>query len=120
VESSRELSNNILESLLAGGMDCWMAYSIENGKNKISLIATTTVSEDLCSRTRSLLVYTVYGVSPATGKDWQEGFDALAKYGKSRGCSRIIAYTDVDSIKKIATILGGEARYTFISIPINL
>ena len=117
--NDKDLANNILENLLAHGMDCWMVYTIKDGVNKILLIATTTISEDICSRTRSLMVYTVFGVNPASGKEWEEGFEVLSKYGRSRGCSRIIAYTDVESIRRMAKIFGGEARYTFISIPIN-
>jgi len=119
VSNNGDLANNILENMLAGGLDCWVVYNDRSGIKKISLIATTTISDDLCSRTRNLLVYTVFGVTPATGKEWQEGFETLAKYGRSKGCSKIIAYTDVESIKKIARILGGDTRYTFISIPIS-
>jgi hypothetical protein len=116
--NSNELSNNILHSLLAGGMACWVAYSSVNGVNKISLITTTAISEDLCSGTRSLLIYTLFGHEALRGRDWEEGINVLAKYGRSKGCSRIVGYTDLRSIKKIVEIFGGEARFTFISIPI--
>jgi len=109
--------NRILESLLNGSMDCWVSVDEEN--KKIEGVMVTTFSEDYCSGVRNLLVYSVFGYNEISNKSWSEGFETISKWAKHNGCYRIIAYTDVERIKEVVKSLGGEARYTLISIPLR-
>lgn len=108
--------NRILEALLNGSMDCWVSVNDEN--KKIEAIVVTTFSEDYCSGVRNLLIYSIFGYNEISDKSWAEGFETLSKWAKSCGCIRIIAYTDVDRIKEVVNSIGGNTRYSLVSIPL--
>jgi len=109
--------NNILESILIGTTDCWVSH---NDNGTIDGLLLTRFVEDDCSKTRNLLIYCVYGFLQRSAKlAWLEGLKSLYKYAFSKNCHRIIGYTDVDSIIKFVKRVGGEAKYTFVSIPVG-
>ena len=121
VGESDDKMNNILSTILVGGMDCWLSYRKLKEGFEVTGLLVTTVVVDNCSGTRSLLLYVLFSPEGVElGNDgWAEGFEALSKYGKSVGCNRITGYTDVDYVIEMAETLGGEARYKFVSVPIR-
>ena len=110
--------NNILAMLLNGNMQCWTSYRIEKKEKIIEAIIITTTLADGCSGVSSLLIYCLYGFRKISKGSWLEGLDALKKYAKSIGCSRVIGYTEVDDIIDFVKAVKGEAKYTFISISV--
>lgn len=110
--------NRILENMLTGEMQCWAAFRKEDTVEVIGFV-TTGVTFDYCSRTRNLLLYTIYGLKKTRASDWIEGAEALFKFAKVMKCDRIVGYTMFDNLKELAKKFGADTRYTFISIPIN-
>jgi hypothetical protein len=102
-----------LSAMLSGQLDVWAAYDREN--NKFEAVVVTELLEDIPSGTRSLLIYSLYGYSRITEERWKEGSIALAKYAVSKGCSRILAYTDNEHLINIAKNYGATIN-TFIAI----
>lgn len=115
---SYDKMTRILENLINENMQCWVSYSDNDNKKVLEGIVITTIVGDYCSNIKSLLIYSLYGFSTLDDRIWAEGYNTIAKWGKSVGCNRITAYTDVDRIKDIVKSLGGEAKYTFISLPL--
>lgn len=118
---SADKMNNILGAILGGGMVCWLIYrKLEEGI-EVTGFMVTTIAVDSCTITNSLLIYVIFAAKGRSigGDGWAEGYEALSKYGKSVGCSRITGYTDVDYVCKIAEKLGGESKYRFVSVPIE-
>ena len=110
--------SRILVSAMTGGLDVWM--SMVKKTMQVDGVATTCVTRDDNSEIRNLLIYSVYGMGEGFVKNsWMSALKTFKDYARGLGCSRIIAYTDEDSIKKFAEILGGETRYTFISFPVD-
>jgi hypothetical protein len=109
--------NRILEALLTDQMQCWVSYREEESGRVLEGILITTITGDFCSDIKSLLVYSLYGFN-ATEQAWAEGFSTISKWAKSKGCNRIIAYTDVPRIIEIIQQLGGEAKYSLVSLPL--
>uniref|UniRef100_A0A6M3JA18 N-acetyltransferase domain-containing protein n=1 Tax=viral metagenome TaxID=1070528 RepID=A0A6M3JA18_9ZZZZ len=110
-----EKMNNILMSLLDGYLQCWLSFR-DDGREGVGFVITSILS-DRCSDTNSLLLYCIYGFKKTKGSDWIEGYEALRKFAKSRGCYRIVAYTKEENLIRIAERFGGDT-YTFISVPI--
>jgi len=111
--------NRILAAALSGKIDVWASYTKNEKVNKFEGIILTKFLYDDVSGTRNLLIYCLYGYNKFESISWKIGLETFAKYAKSRGCSRIIAYTDIPHIVDIVNKLGGEAKYTFISFDVN-
>ena len=110
--------NRILEALLCDSMQCWVLYSEIEDKRKLEAVVVTTLSTDLSSGVRSLMVYSLYGFSDLSDEAWKSGYETLARWGKGLGCNRVTAYTDVPKVCEVVKNLGGEARYMFVSLPL--
>ncbi len=110
--------NKILTSLLSGRSDCWASYTVNGDQRRFEGIVITKITHDDVSDTKNLLIYCLYGYEMVDKSSWTSGFKSLVKYASSQGCHRIIGYTDVPFITKTVEKLGGETRYTFISLPV--
>ena len=114
---SPDKMNNILEELLLDNMQCWVNVNNETGK--INGIGTTQVIVDTGTKIRNLLIYTAYSLGEeTTSKDWKEGYKTICKYANSKGCQRLIGYTSIEKVVKLAEWLGGESKFRFITIPL--
>lgn len=111
--------NRILSSLLCGKTQCWVSHIKNEKSSKLEGIVLTQMIYDDASNTKNLLIYCMYGYEGFEDVSWFNGLKALVKYAKSRGCTKVVAYTDSPYITKIVNKLGGESKYTFISFNVN-
>ncbi len=111
--------NKILTSLLSSKSECWASYTVNGKERRFEGIVITKIQYDDISDTKSLLIYCLYGYETADRSSWTAGLKALVKYAASRNCHRIIGYTEVPFIVDVVRRLGGEAKYTFISLPVS-
>lgn len=113
--------NRVLSSLLSGKASCWMSYVKDAEAQKITFegFVITKLLYDEVSDTNNLLIYCLYSFTNIENSTWINGLSKLAKYAESKGCTFIIAYTDVEHLINIANNLGADTRYTFISINVN-
>lgn len=119
IGESIDKMNRILESLLAGDLECWVQSSIVEGHHRILSIGTTKINMDTASQTKALIMYSVFNFRPMTDKEWLENFMTLRKYAESKGCARMIAFTDSKRMIDLAVKFGGETKYTLCSFPTN-
>lgn len=108
--------NNLLMALLRDDMQAWVGLGKKT--QRVEGLVITQVLNDHIGQVNSLLVYCVYA-EQSDDRTWFEGTETLAKYAVGRKCTRIIGYTDRPGIKKFVERLGGDAKYTFISIPVR-
>lgn len=106
--------NRILASALSGKVEVWASYT-KGDTNKFEGIVLTELLFDDVSQTRNLLIYCLYGYTDVNEGSWLHGIQKLGEYAKSRKCSRVVAYSDVPYIIELASKLGAETKYTFIS-----
>jgi hypothetical protein len=111
--------NKIYLSLLMGESDCWIQHKIVEGATKILGMAVTRIMTDDNSGTKNLLIYCLYNYRPMEDEDWGENFYIIKKYGKAKGCHRLIAYSNEKRLIYITRKLGGSTEYTFLSLPIG-
>lgn len=119
VDEAPDKMNRILAALIGGSLHCWVSSQIKNEKRILEGVVVTKMLFDDVSDTKSLLIYCLYGYNIISSNGWKSGFATLAKWAKSRGCSRIVAYSDVPRILDIVGKLGGDTRYRYISFPLN-
>ena len=119
VHADSETRNRIFTSLLAGGMTCFVSHIVKDDQSLVEGIVLTSILEDNCSGTRNLLMYLVYGITKTTSETWIEGYEYFSKYARSRACTQFIGYTDVEKVKRIVEMFGGEARFTLITVPLD-
>jgi len=117
-EEGLDKMNKILESLLAGVIECWVQTKETEEGTKIHSIATTQVLHDYVSDTKSLLIYSIYNFRPMQDDDWVENYYTLKKYAVGRGCRKIIAYSKEPAIIQLIQRLGGESELTFLTLPV--
>ena len=111
--------NRILASLLNGKAECWISSAINKSKRIFEGVVITKLQYDDISNTKNLLIYCLYGYEGVDPESWKSGFKSLVKYASSKGCNRIIGYTENPFIIKLVNRLGGETRYTFVSLPLD-
>lgn len=107
---------NILEAIVKDVMHCWV---MEDEGGNLAALATTTFMPDPGTKLVSLFIYTITAIRPVDINEWRDAFAVLAKWGKSKGCANVIAFTDVDRIVEIAKSLGGTANQILITLPIG-
>jgi hypothetical protein len=84
--------NNILESLLSSGMQCWWWVRGVDGENpEVAAQVITTICVDDCSKTRTLRIYSLFGYDNIEVKEFAEGQATLIAYGKTMGCEQLDA-----------------------------
>ena len=111
--------NRILSAALSGKLEVWASYTRQGDTTKLEGIVVTKILYDDASDTRNLLIYCIYGYTAVDKNSWAEGLKAITLYAKSKGCSQIVAYSDLPHVVELVKALGGEAKYTFLSFNVN-
>lgn len=101
----------VQEQLLTGELVCWM--SVIN--NIIQAIITTQVINDIVTDTTQLLVFSFTAIDSHKLSAFRDMRDIMIKYARSRGCSRIVAYTPNDSVAELAQYLGADITWSILS-----
>ena len=111
--------NGILTSAMDGSISVWASYNKKHEKAKFEGIALTSFELDRFIKKKSLLIYYVFTFVLAAEKSWTEAITTLAKYAKSRNCTRIVAYSNVPEMIGVAKKLGADTSITFISFNVG-
>jgi len=111
--------NNILTQAMNGSIEVWASYRKEDGNAKFEGVVLTSFEIDKFIKKRSLLIYYVFAFRDTIKETWVEGLKVLAKYAKSRKCTRVVAYSNVPEMIETAKKLGGDTSVTFISFDIG-
>lgn len=110
--------NFILMAALEGRIDVWVSFTRKE-VTKIEAIMLTRFIYDHPTRTRNLLIYSLFGYKIVSKESWMKGLETIAKYAKKEKCTQIVAYTNLDSVSGLAKELGGDTDYTFISFNVR-
>ena len=102
---------NILCQLLRQDLQCWCVF---DGNKKIYGYITTTISIDSISKSRTLLIYSLFLFHKATDDMWKDGIEALEKYAKANKCNNITAYSTNPIVISIAE-KQGYSNCTYLS-----
>lgn len=111
---SPEKMNNILQEILLGRIQVW-CVSPDPEMKQVRTLVTTTILIDGPSKTRSLLIYSLYSFTSLGPDEMDCIFEGLYKWAKANSCNRAIAYTDQDNVISMAEKYGGRAAYTMLT-----
>jgi len=116
---SSDRSYRILTGLLAGRVQAWVSYQRSESKVIVDGVVLTKVEEDEIFGVRDLNVFCVWAIRGTRKSTWTEGIEALLAFGRGKNCNRLVALTNVPSIRDFIKNCGGEAKYTFLTLPIQ-
>lgn len=107
----------ILQGMLLGTIQMWIIYRKENDGYIVEGGTVTAVIDDVIHDTKNLLNYATWAIEgEEISKDsWFELLESLKNYARSKGCNRLVAFTEIQSIIRFASVTGGEAKYTFVT-----
>jgi len=108
----------ILNKLLLGTAQCWLSYHRGSDGAIIDAVIITVIVEDQVHDTRNLDIYALWSTSITKRSSWIEGIEALKKYARKKGCTRIIGRSNVDSVLEFVRRAGGQAEYTLITFDV--
>ena len=104
--------NTLLEKLLKGEGDAWVGL---DEKDQIVFVCITLYIHDPCGLEKHLMVYTLYGYSLIPQNLWDETPKVLIKFARDKGCSAVVAYSDVPRVKEMCKKYGGNTDMSYIT-----
>ena len=110
-----DVLSNILKGILRKDVQCWGIYV----KGDLKALATTTITVDLLSGVKNLLIYSIYGYEAIGIQTWLISLEQLRKYARSKGCHRLVAYTKEEKIVRLIEMLKGDISWKFVILEVN-
>lgn len=108
VDRNEETVFRVIENLMSGGIILWAG--IEEGdkplNERIYGFIATIIEIDAISKTKSLILYSLFATKRIKLEDWENGLKALDEFKDVNGCSKMIAYSDNPSVISLAQKLG--------------
>lgn len=105
------------EQFLLGEMDCWYAVESIDAEEIIAVMTTKVVREDVTG-TKNMLIFSVTSYMPHRADLWTSGYDSLKRYAASKGCSKIVSFTNNSNVLQIAQSLGADIEWHLIQLDI--
>lgn len=102
----------ILTQLLCEHIQCW---AILDSDKRIQGHALTTISLDIHSQVKTLVIYSLYLTEQVTRETWENGFKVLNEFAQKEGCFRIAAYTRNQLVMSISAKFGFSSEYTYLT-----
>lgn len=110
--------NSILETILTGGMQVWVALGKVEEQERPIALAVTYINKDIGTGTKKLVIYALCGYHFIEEGVWREGLEVLRKFARAEGCTGIVGYTKVPRVVEVAKMLGGKVEYSFIELEV--
>jgi len=105
-----------LAALLAGYLTAW----IGTDRGKVLVVGTTLFTEEPLTRTRNLLVYSMWGPEKAgSRKAWDRFIAQLVQYAGDMGAANVIGYIDETNAPALALArrAGGDLVHRLAKFP---
>jgi hypothetical protein len=110
VDPTPENIQEILCQLLKQDMQCWCVFEGDDIYGHI----LTSISIDINTNFRTLMIYSLFLFRKAPPEMWEEGWSAIEKFAESNKCTRISAYTKDENVMSIAEKRGFSPDYTYL------
>ena len=104
----------VLQALIDDKLQMWLVVRVADNKVTLLGILTTQIKEEGVSGEKALLIYTLYGVQQMTLADFEANMQGLQNYAREQGCQRVVAYTIIDNVIKLAERLGADVSTRFL------
>jgi len=111
VLGSQEQVEYTYSALLQEKMQMWVFVK----DNKNYGVVITQFTGEPGTEIRNLLIYALVGFKPLTEDVLIEGWQTLTSFAKETTCHKIIAYTNIPAVVKMAEKVGAKAEYVLIT-----
>jgi len=118
INGTDDAINNLLFALLDDTLHCWILVEYEEKDAKIRAVVTTTITVDIPSGIKNLLIYSLTAFEPLTQEILVDGYNSLKEFAKSKNCYKITAFTDIPRIIEMVKSVGGDASQTMIELEV--
>lgn len=115
---SEDRMNRILESILAGKIEVHVFVVYEDERPIVYGIISTAAINAVDSDNKELLIYSLYAGRKLNRELIFEGLELIKKYTKSQGCIAISAYTNIESIARLFSTIGGSSSFTYLRLEV--
>jgi hypothetical protein len=105
------LNARMLRMILAGEMSVWICGIEEEDGFNPHLLMTTQECVDEHLGTKSLLIYSFTGLRPLSNEIYGHLGNKMRLYAKAIGCSKIMAYTNEERIRRVCESMGAKTRW---------
>jgi hypothetical protein len=115
---NEESTTNILQAINLGTLVIWVSVT-PNDKEKtttIHAVVSTMIANDSITGTRNLLIYTLTAVGHIPDDEYVEGYKNIVAYAKSRGCHKVIAFSNNDRVLDVAKKFNVDASWRMLQI----
>ena len=116
-EATPETLLEMQQQFLLGEADCWFGVASLDATDIIAVMTTKVVTDDV-SRTQNMLIFSVTSYALHSEDLWNDGYFALAKYARSKGCRKILSYSNNPQVLHIAEKLGADISWRLIQLDI--
>lgn len=111
--------SKVLESLMVGKMVLHTFYDHNDNKDpEILAILVTAILDTLDGDDSQLLIYSIYAFKETPLSYVKGALELIKIYAKNVGCNSIIAYTNIPSMRKFITLVGGKADFTLLRLEV--
>uniref|UniRef100_A0A6M3KL91 Uncharacterized protein n=1 Tax=viral metagenome TaxID=1070528 RepID=A0A6M3KL91_9ZZZZ len=110
--------NRLLEASLTEELQLWLIIKPEKEVQRIIGLVSTVILIDPILRTKSLLVYSLFGVETIPGHIWVEGIETLRKFAKGNSCTKVCAFSNLVNVVEILKLLGADTSWHYISMEV--
>lgn len=115
-----ERNANYLKGLLTGRMQAWAGFGYNpQGEAVLIGVVITAINPDSMIGGKTLEIRTLFGVQAIADELYREGLVTLQKFASANGCQHMTAITEFQRVIDVVRMLGGEARFTLISLPVQ-
>lgn len=108
--------NLILSALMKDQMWCWLLMSKD--KDGMGAVITTTVAYDMFADVRNMLIYSCYEHLGASPVEWIKALKTIMKFAKSKGCERIIGFSDNENVIDFIYKLKKGFKVTYLEVEV--
>ena len=115
-ERTEQTMTKLLEQLLLGRADCWVAYDAEDDNRACFVVVTMPIFNQLTGE-KNLLLYNVTNSDTidmkTSNRMWIEGLQAIQNFMRANGYSKLVSYFDDDNARsfKLAKRFGAKVKY---------
>lgn len=102
--------HQVYKALMNESAECWL---LSQGDAPYVLGVVYAYVDDF-TKDKNLLIYALYGYKPIAYSVWTMVFKTIKEKAKSYGCNRLIAYSNLDRVIKIAEVLGWNTDFRFM------
>ena len=113
-----QIGNNLLTAVMSEMLIVYMSYQEVDGKNVVDSIMSLMIYQDMVSRSRDLVIYSLFAVKVIPEESWADAYLALSEYARKNNCGNITAYTANNKIRERFETLVGSLDYSYCIIPL--